>query len=123
MAPSSGTRSDLENETLRIEVYDWDYGSSADLMGWAEVPLRGVLLSGHIEASLVMFEREAERRDKERARAVPQVSKGEAASTLPPSRLKQAGQIEGSIVLVSEPEHTQFGDVVKRSRMALVIRT
>lgn len=116
MAPSSGTRSDLENETLRIEVYDWDYGSSADLMGWAEVPLRGVLLSGHIEASLVMFDREAERRDKERARAVPQASKGagEAASKLPPSRLKPAGQIEGSIVLVSEPEHTQFGDVVKR---------
>ena len=39
-----GTRSDLEN-SLRIEVWDWDPTSANDLIGFAEVPLRGILLS------------------------------------------------------------------------------
>ena len=37
-----GTRSDLENETLRIEVWDWDVGKD-DLIGFAEVPAATIL--------------------------------------------------------------------------------
>ena len=48
-----GTRSDLENETLRIDVWDWDVGKD-DLIGFADVPLRGVLLSGRIATGLAM---------------------------------------------------------------------
>ena len=66
-------------------------------MGWAEVPLRGIFLSGHIEASLVMTD----------TSAAADKSRGE-------KRLKQAGDVSGSIQLLAEPEHTQFGDVVKR---------
>ena len=50
-----GTRSDLENETLRIEVWDWDPTSANDLIGFAEVPLRGILLSGRISTGLAMY--------------------------------------------------------------------
>ena len=78
-----GTRSDLENETLRIEVYDYDATSRNDLstphcfkspwgsslpaclltsiripsktVGFAEVPLRGILVSGRISTGLAMF--------------------------------------------------------------------
>jgi hypothetical protein len=33
-----GVRSELENEVLRLRVYDWDALSSDDLIGTAEVP-------------------------------------------------------------------------------------
>ena len=87
---------------MRIEVWDYDLGSSNDLMGFAEVPLRGVLLSGHIEAALAMYDKSAPR------------SSSRSGSDAIQHRLKQAGHIEGSIELVSEPLHTQFGDIVKR---------
>jgi len=91
-----GTRSDLENETLRIEVWDWDPASSNDLIGFAEVPLRGILVSGRISTGLAM-----------RTGAVDPADPATG-------RLVEAGSLTGNLEMVSEPTHTQFGDVVKR---------
>ena len=85
-----GTRSDLENETLRIEVWDWDPTSANDLIGFAEVPLRGILLSGRISTGLAMY------------------AAGGGGD------LMTAGSLQGSLEMLAEPTHTQFGDVVKR---------
>ena len=85
-----GTRSDLENETLRIEVWDWDPTSANDLIGFAEVPLRGILLSGRISTGLAMY------------------AAGGGGDLL------TAGSLQGSLEMLAEPTHTQFGDVVKR---------
>ena len=41
-----GTRSELENEILRVRVYDWDLFSGDDLIGKADVPLNGLLEYG-----------------------------------------------------------------------------
>ena len=41
-----GTRSELENEVLRVRVYDWDRLSADDLIGQADVPLNGLLEYG-----------------------------------------------------------------------------
>ena len=91
-----GTRSDLENETLRIECWDWDPASRNDLMGFAEVPLRGVLLSGRITTALAMH------------------SADDVSAAEPGGRLTTAGNLSGGLEMLSEPAHTQFGDVVKR---------
>lgn len=90
-----GTRSDLENETLKIEVWDKDQMSSDDLMGFVDVPLRGVLASGRIEAAFGFNEKVRED-DSVKERLVP------------------AGKVSGYIEILDEPQHTQFGDVVKR---------
>jgi len=89
-----GTRSDLENETLRIEVWDYDPDSRNDLIGFAEVPLRGVLVSGHISTGLAMHS------GPDRA-----TSGG---------HLITAGALTGALEMVAQPAYTQFGDVVKR---------
>ena len=43
-----GTRSELENEILRVRVYDWDRLSADDLIGQADVPLNGLLEYGQV---------------------------------------------------------------------------
>jgi hypothetical protein len=102
----TGTRSDLENETLRIEVWDWDPASRNDLIGFAEVPLRGVLLSGRISTGLAMYGSAADKVYSKTA------AKAEAEGG--GARLVTAGSLTGSLELISRPVHTQFGDVVKR---------
>tara|TARA_B100000524_G_scaffold337770_1_gene228692 strand:+ start:163 stop:3438 length:3276 start_codon:yes stop_codon:yes gene_type:complete len=47
-----GTRSELENEMLHIQVYDWDMISRDDLIGEVRVPLTGLLEEGHIQLEL-----------------------------------------------------------------------
>ena len=47
-----GTRSELENEVLRVRVYDWDRLSADDLIGQADVPLNGLLQYGQVEIDL-----------------------------------------------------------------------
>ena len=48
-----GTRSELENEILRVKVYDWDLKDSDDLIGKADVPLSGVLEYGQVSVRTV----------------------------------------------------------------------
>ena len=43
-----GTRSELENEILRVRVFDWDLFSGDDLIGKADVPLNGLLEYGQV---------------------------------------------------------------------------
>ena len=83
-------------------MWDWDGVTSRDdLIGFADVPLRGVLLSGRIYAALGMPVSSTQ----------DAASKGGAKAE---KRLMTAGTVEGSIEVVAEPAHTQFGDVVKR---------
>ena len=49
-----GTRSELENEILRVRVYDWDFFSADDLIGQADVPLNGLLEYGQVEVELTL---------------------------------------------------------------------
>jgi hypothetical protein len=51
-----GTRSELENEVLRVRVYDWDRLSADDLIGQADVPLNGLLQYGQVEIDLAYKE-------------------------------------------------------------------
>ena len=51
-----GTRSELENEILRVRVYDWDRLSADDLIGQADVPLNGLLQYGQVEIDLAYKE-------------------------------------------------------------------
>ena len=46
-----GTRSELENEILRLWVYDWDFFSADDLIGQADVPLNGLLEYGQVSSA------------------------------------------------------------------------
>ena len=78
-------------------MWDYDTASRNDLIGFADVPLRGLIQSGRISASLAMWEE---------GRA-----KGEE------KRLIDAGKVEGGIELVTEPSYVQFGDVVRRARV------
>ena len=102
-----GTRSDLENEVLRIEVWDWDVGKD-DLIGFADVPLRGVLLSGRIATGLAMRAGGGPLLGRRKSKALGTEGAGEGG------RLITAGELEGAIEVAAEPMHTQFGDVVKR---------
>ena len=88
-----GTRADLENEILHLKVIDYDRTSRNDVMGFAEVPMRGVLQGGRLSASLAMYE---------------------DASQKKTSALIPAGLVEGGLELVSEPMYNQFGDIVNR---------
>eukprot|EP00966_Prymnesium_polylepis_P325596 7381567-Prymnesium_polylepis.1 len=47
-----GTRWELENEVLRVRVYDWDAFSADDLIGYADVPLAGLLEYGRLRVDL-----------------------------------------------------------------------
>ena len=49
-----GTRAELENEMLRVRVYDWDFFSADDLIGQADVPLNGLLEYGQVEVELTL---------------------------------------------------------------------
>ena len=53
-----GTRTELENEVLKLRVYDWDALSPDDLIGHADVPMAGVLDYGTVEARLALREEE-----------------------------------------------------------------
>ena len=88
-----GTRADLENEILHLRVIDYDRTSRNDVMGFAEVPMRGVLQGGRLSASLAMYE---------------------DASSKKTSALIPAGLVEGGLELVTEPMYNQFGDIVNR---------
>jgi Ca2+-dependent lipid-binding protein len=44
----------LENEILRVRVYDWDFFSADDLIGQADVPLNGLLEYGQVEVELTL---------------------------------------------------------------------
>ena len=47
-----GTRSELENEILRVRVFDWDLLSVDDIIGKADVPLSGLLEYGQVDIEL-----------------------------------------------------------------------
>lgn len=49
-----GTRAELENEILRVRVFDWDFLSADDLIGEADVPLNGLLEYGQVEVELTL---------------------------------------------------------------------
>jgi Ca2+-dependent lipid-binding protein len=56
----AGTRAELENEMLRIDVYDWDLAGKDDLIGIALVPMSGVLSVGFLQVALALEEKDSE---------------------------------------------------------------
>lgn len=78
-----------------LQVWDYDPDSRNDLIGFAEVPLRGVLVSGRISTALAMHS-------------------GYDKNDPSGKGLIVAGSLTGALEMVAEPQHTQFGDVVKR---------
>ena len=74
-------------------MLDFDAGSRNDVIGFTEIPLRGVLQGGRLAASLSIWQDPARKKY---------------------SKLIPAGAVKGGIELITEPKHAQFGDVVNR---------
>ena len=133
-----GTRAELENELLHIQVcsigtrggarggglgvtrdtasltlpasplpctqvFDWDAGSRNDLLGFADVPLRGVLQNGYISAALGLPSTEK-----------GSGKKGEKKKTMAAGSGGKDSAVAGKIELLGTPRYAQFGDVVHR---------
>lgn len=90
-----GTRSELENEMLRIRVYDWDFFSADDLIGQADVPLNGLLEYGQVEVELTLD--------------VPDLMKKKIRGKHPKKTIP-AGRLTGQILFEGRlPEYNQLG--------------
>uniref|UniRef100_A0A7S2CR31 C2 domain-containing protein n=1 Tax=Haptolina brevifila TaxID=156173 RepID=A0A7S2CR31_9EUKA len=95
-----GTRSELENEILRIRVYDWDFYTPDDLIGMADVPLNGLLEYGQVEVELT-FDRADTSKKKVRGKY--------------PKITEPAGKVMGQIVFEGQtPDYNQLGLIVER---------
>jgi len=95
-----GTRSELENEILHIRVYDWDFLSSDDLIGEADVPLNGLLEYGQVEVELTLDEPDPE---------------GKEIRGKKPMKSVPAGRLTGQILFDGKiPEYNQIGDLIER---------
>ena len=97
-----GTRSELENEILRVRVYDWDRLSADDLIGQADVPLNGLLEYGQVEIDLAYNEEDT---------SAPKVR------GVRPKKLVQAGRLVGQITFEGSrptPKYKQLGNIVER---------
>jgi len=95
-----GTRSELENEMLRIRVYDWDFFTPDDLIGMADVPLNGLLEYGQVEAELT-YDRLDTSSKKVRGKY--------------PTITEPAGKVLGQIVFEGQtPDYSQVGLIIER---------
>jgi len=95
-----GTRSELENELLRIRVYDWDFFSADDLIGQADVPLNGLLEYGQVEVELTLDQ--------------PDTSKSKVRGKYP-KITKPAGKLFGQILFEGKtPDYQQLGLLIER---------
>ena len=84
------------------QVFDWDAGSRNDLLGFADVPLRGVLQNGYISAALGLPSTEKGGK------------KGEKKKTMAAGSGGKDSAVAGKIELLGTPRYAQFGDVVHR---------
>ena len=87
---------------FRAQVFDWDAGSRNDLLGFADVPLRGVLQNGYISAALGLPSTEKGGK------------KGEKKKTMAAGSGGKDSAVAGKIELLGTPRYAQFGDVVHR---------
>lgn len=83
-------------------MFDWDAGSRNDLLGFADVPLRGVLQNGYISAALGLPSTEKGGK------------KGEKKKTMAAGSGGKDSAVAGKIELLGTPRYAQFGDVVHR---------
>ena len=88
---------------FRAQVFDWDAGSRNDLLGFADVPLRGVLQNGYISAALGLPSTEK-----------GSGKKGEKKKTMAAGSGGKDSAVAGKIELLGTPRYAQFGDVVHR---------
>ena len=84
-------------------MFDWDAGSRNDLLGFADVPLRGVLQNGYISAALGLPSTEK-----------GSGKKGEKKKTMAAGSGGKDSAVAGKIELLGTPRYAQFGDVVHR---------
>ena len=102
-----GTRSELENEVLRLRCYDWDALSPDDLIGSADIPLAGLLDYGTVEARLTIREGEIASHMRQ------QQSGGERkrdATAQDGGKLLPAGTLRGQLVTSGwTPRYRQIG--------------